>query len=208
MNRTRQDFQALVDRSINGTELRHLRPAVEKEILHCDILLAMQRHGYLNNVTFQGETCLRLVYGNNRLSDDLDFSGGTDFRLAEMDGMADVITAYLDRRYGLPVNVKLPREKPIRGGVTVHTWWVSIDINPYRRDLPNQRIKIEIANVPAQTREARNLNCNYPVLLSSFSSIVVPAQTPQEIMATCCGVIGCIRIGCRPSRSRRHVVGL
>lgn len=52
---------------------------VEKEVMHHDILREMNNAGYLQNLTFIGGTCLRLCYGSDRLSEDLDFSGSFNF---------------------------------------------------------------------------------------------------------------------------------
>ncbi len=57
----------------NNTQLKILRPVVEKEILHHDILWALNNAGLLKNLTFIGGTCLRDCYGSARLSEDLDF---------------------------------------------------------------------------------------------------------------------------------------
>ena len=53
-----------------------MRPVIEKEILHYDILFCLDQAGLLKDLVFQGGTCLRLCYGANRFSEDLDFAGG------------------------------------------------------------------------------------------------------------------------------------
>ena len=60
-------------------ELRPCLPAIEKELLHFEILAAMQRAGHLQGLVFKGGTCLRLCHGALRFSEDLDFSGGKSF---------------------------------------------------------------------------------------------------------------------------------
>jgi predicted nucleotidyltransferase component of viral defense system len=55
---------------------------VEKELLHHDILREMSEAGLLAGLTFIGGTCLRACYGSPRLSEDLDFTGGRDFKRA------------------------------------------------------------------------------------------------------------------------------
>ncbi|HET6629122.1 MAG TPA: nucleotidyl transferase AbiEii/AbiGii toxin family protein, partial [Woeseiaceae bacterium] len=46
------------------------RPVVEKELLHYDILFALDTEGLLDPLTFQGGTSLRLCYGAQRFSED------------------------------------------------------------------------------------------------------------------------------------------
>lgn len=83
-------FDQLVDQALRArADLASLRPVVEKEILHHDILREMSAAGLLAKLTFIGGTCLRACYGSARLSEDPDFSGGSDFRrgdLAELAG--------------------------------------------------------------------------------------------------------------------------
>ncbi|WP_254693758.1 nucleotidyl transferase AbiEii/AbiGii toxin family protein [Shewanella sp. MEBiC00475] len=42
----------------------------------------IEKGGLLDKLTFQGGTSLRLCYGGNRFSEDLDFAGGKDFSSA------------------------------------------------------------------------------------------------------------------------------
>lgn len=60
-------------------QLQSLQPAVEKEILHHDIIRELSHARLLKNLTFIGGTCLRDCYNSPRLSEDLDFTGGIDF---------------------------------------------------------------------------------------------------------------------------------
>lgn len=73
-------FEQLVDQALShNTELTQLRVVAEKELLHHDVLLAVSDSGLLQKLCFIGGTCLRACYGSNRLSDDLDFTGGAHF---------------------------------------------------------------------------------------------------------------------------------
>ena len=73
------NFQHLVDQAMNSSDRAGLRPVIEKELLHYDILFALDHAGLLQGLTFQGGTSLRLCYGSSRFSEDLDFAGGVDF---------------------------------------------------------------------------------------------------------------------------------
>lgn len=50
-----------------------LTPVIEKEIIHYEIIRSLGRNGLLRDITFQGGTSLRLCYGSQRYSEDLDF---------------------------------------------------------------------------------------------------------------------------------------
>ncbi|MBF4248549.1 nucleotidyl transferase AbiEii/AbiGii toxin family protein, partial [Vibrio anguillarum] len=64
----------------------------------------------LDKLTFQGGTSLRLCYGGNRFSEDLDFAGGKDFSSAMLADMKHCIEKYIGERYGLEVTVKEPKD--------------------------------------------------------------------------------------------------
>src|SRR5882672_12944194 len=48
-----------------------------KEAIHLHLLSALSEAGVLQHVVFQGGTALRLCYGGERYSEDLDFVCGT-----------------------------------------------------------------------------------------------------------------------------------
>lgn len=98
-------FNALVDMAMRRPSLDHLRPVVEKEVLHYDIFQALDKGGFLKSLVFQGGTSLRLCRGANRFSEDLDFAGGTDFSMHSMKDMKACIEDHISGRYGLKVIV-------------------------------------------------------------------------------------------------------
>ncbi|HCS44188.1 MAG TPA: nucleotidyl transferase AbiEii/AbiGii toxin family protein, partial [Pseudomonas sp.] len=53
-------------------------------------------------------TCLRACYGSNRLSEDLDFTGGADFNRESLTELANVLITTLKTKYGLEVEVGEP----------------------------------------------------------------------------------------------------
>jgi predicted nucleotidyltransferase component of viral defense system len=179
------NFADLVELAITpGSE--SLRPVIEKEILHYDILFALDQGGFLNDLTFQGGTSLRLCYGSSRFSEDLDFVGGRDFTSANLAQIRECVMDHVGNRYGLEVNVKNPkqmREEPTYWGLKTDRWQVSVTTNPGRVDLPRQKIKLEVANVPAHTRTLRGLDRNYNFLPASYQDLLVPAETLDEILA-------------------------
>ncbi|MCL7945172.1 nucleotidyl transferase AbiEii/AbiGii toxin family protein [Marinobacter sp. ATCH36] len=64
----------------NQSGLSVLRPVVEKEILHHDILRELSHADLLQRLTFIGGTCLRACYASNRMSEDPYFTGCADFK--------------------------------------------------------------------------------------------------------------------------------
>lgn len=90
-------FDRLVDEALRGrADFSSLRPVVEKELLHHDILREMSEAGLLAGLTLIGGTCLRACYGSSRLSEDLVFTGGSGFRrrtLAELGSVLRICKA-------------------------------------------------------------------------------------------------------------------
>ena len=70
----------------------------------------------------------------------------------------------MGHRYGLEVNVKEPevlRQDPGYEEIRIDKWQVSVTTVPEKRDMPKQRIKIEVANIPAYTRIPNTLKRNF-----------------------------------------------
>lgn len=180
----RLNFDALVAQAMAVPGLAHMRPVVEKELLHYDILFALDRRNLLDRLTFQGGTSLRLCHGAPRFSEDLDFVAGADFNDQDLLTIKDCLERYLGERYGLEVRVKEPVQGDDRPpGVKVRRWQVSIRTAPERPDLPHQRIKLEVVNVPAHTRELMPLRHNYDFLPDGYSETLVKVETLDEVFA-------------------------
>ncbi|MFC0135762.1 hypothetical protein CR105_00385 [Massilia eurypsychrophila] len=180
-----ENFKELVDVAMQQPGRTAMRPVVEKEILHYDIFYALDSAGLLKDLVFQGGTSLRLCRGSNRFSEDLDFAGGRDFSSQKMQAIKACIEKHIGQRYGLAVEVKEPREmatSPDYDNVRVDKWQVSVETSPAQRDMPRQRIKLEIANIPAHTSELVPLRQNYDFLLG-YGLVLVNAETLDEILA-------------------------
>ena len=180
------EFQWLVNEAMRQPERRLMRPVVEKELLHYDILFALSQAGFLTDLVFQGGTSLRLCYGAHRYSEDLDFAAGEHFSSPRLLAIKQVIEDYVGKRYALSVTVKQPAElkaDPANGEVNINKWQVSVETDPGRKDTPNQKIKLEIASVHAHTRVLRPLQQNYSVLPDGYDTLVLPVQAIDEILA-------------------------
>jgi predicted nucleotidyltransferase component of viral defense system len=181
----KQDFNALVNLAMEQPGRAAMKPVVEKEILHYDIFHALDKAGLLTDLVFQGGTSLRLCRGSNLFSEDLDFAGGKDFTSQKMQAIKSCIEKHIGDRYGLLVEVKEPREMamlPDYEGVKVDKWQVSVETAPRQRNLSRQRVKLEIANIPAYTRELMPLKLNYDFLMG-YGAVLVNTETLDEIMA-------------------------
>ncbi|MDZ4406011.1 nucleotidyl transferase AbiEii/AbiGii toxin family protein [Prosthecobacter sp.] len=172
-------FDQLVNEALKSrADLATLRPVVEKELLHHDILREMSEAGLLAGLTFMGGTCLRACYGSARLSEDLDFTGGSDFKKADLAGLARVLTERLQTRYGLPVSVS----EPVKTSGKVSTWKLTVETRPGQKHLPAQRIHLDICAIPSHDPRPQMLRNLYGVDLGT-SGLILQAQSREEILA-------------------------
>lgn len=117
-------FDKLVSEAlIKQPDLSSLRIVVEKELLHHDLLRILQENALMETLTFIGGTCLRTCYGGVRLSEDLDFTGGSDFSRTTLAAMGNTLAQGLQEKYGLHVSVN----EPIEDKKNVDTWKVKIE---------------------------------------------------------------------------------
>ncbi len=160
----------------NRPELASLRVAVEKEILHQDILRILADSGFLRGLVFVGGTCLRLCHGSNRLSEDLDFAGGSGFDRHDMDGLGGAVTDGLTRKYGLAVSVS----EPVRDAGDTDTWRIRIQTRPERRDIPAQRINLDVCSVPGRDSQPQMIRDLYGIA-SGAPGLIVQAESKAGI---------------------------
>jgi predicted nucleotidyltransferase component of viral defense system len=172
-------FDRLMDEALKSrADLGVLRPVVEKELLHHDILREMSEAGLLAGLVFIGGTCLRACYGSSRLSEDLDFTGGNRFKRSDLEELSSVLTGRLKTRYGLPVSVS----EPVKTGGKVSTWKLTVETRPGRKDLPAQRIHLDIRAIPSHDPRPMMLRNPYGVDLGT-SGLILRAQSREEILA-------------------------
>lgn len=172
-------FDQLSDQAMQSDQaLGTLRPAVEKELLHHDILREMSRAGLLSGLTFIGGTCLRACYGSPRLSEDLDFTGGADFDSTRLARLASVLEKTLLEKYGLPVQVSDPTQE--KGSVS--TWKLRLQTRPATKHLPAQRIHIDICAVPSHRPRPAMLRNIYGINMGT-EGLILQAQTREEILS-------------------------
>jgi len=173
-------FESLVNDALrNQKELQTLRTVVEKEILHHDIIRELSQASLLQGLTFIGGTCLRACYGSSRLSEDLDFTGGTNFKKADLDSLKKTLESRLQEKYEIPITVTEPKAEK-QGNVD--TWKLRINTQPARPDMPAQRIHLDICAVPSYQVEPRTLINHYGIHLGT-EALVINAQSRAEIFA-------------------------
>jgi predicted nucleotidyltransferase component of viral defense system len=172
-------FDQLTDEAIRQTDnLATLRVVVEKELLHHDIIREMSRSGLLEQLTFMGGTCLRACYGSNRLSEDLDFTGGHDFDKSSLSKLADVLIKQLYAKYGLQIHVAEPK----RETGNVDTWKLKVITRPKQRSMPMQRINIDICSIPSYDKRLSVLRNHYGVDMGT-GNLLLQIESREEIFA-------------------------
>ena len=162
----------------NQPEYIVLRPAVEKEILHHDILRTLNKAGLLQQLAFMGGTCLRACYGFARLSEDLDFTGGFNFKTDDLYDIGEIIKTAIQQKYDLKVIVLDPVEE--KGNT--RTWKIKIITAPARPDLPQQQINIDVCLLPSYDRNPVMLK-NFYGLEAGTSGLILMAESLTEILA-------------------------
>ena len=172
-------FDQLVSEALkNQAMLAPIRMVVEKELLHHDIIREMNAAGLLQGLTFMGGTCLRACYGSNRLSEDLDFTGGQGFRRGNLRELGDALVERLQTKYGLHVEVG----DPIRDSGNVDTWKLRMITHPEQKHMPQQRINIDICAIPSYDRRPMVLRNHYGVDMGT-QGLIIQAQSRAEILA-------------------------
>jgi predicted nucleotidyltransferase component of viral defense system len=131
-----------------------------KEAIHLHLLSALSDAGVLRHVVFQGGTALRLCYGGERYSEDLDFvcgKAGSYVDKIEFDRLVrealETTKKSLHRDFDIdPDQIALKQPShPMAiksDSLSVAAWQIVVPIDPTRQT-PKSRIKIVFANVPS-----------------------------------------------------------
>lgn len=170
-------FDQLVQQALtNIPDLAPLQVVVEKELLHHDIMRILSESGMLQGLCFIGGTCLRTCYGSRRLSEDLDFTGGVNFKREDFAALKENLIASLNEKYGLQVDVS----EPTREEGNVDTWKLRVQTRPEARNLPAQNIHIDICAIPSYQPKPMTLLNPYGVDMGT-EGLIVNAQSLEEI---------------------------
>lgn len=172
-------FDRLVEQAMQSEQtLGMVRPVLEKELLHHDILRVMNQSRLLEGLTFIGGACLRVCYGSPRLSEDLDFTGGNDFKTSRLTELGAVLENTLMEKYGLHVQVSAP----IKEEGNTSTWKLRIQTRPASKHLPAQRIHIDICALPSHRPRPSLLRNAYGVNMGT-GGLILQIQSREEILA-------------------------
>jgi len=163
-----------------------------KEAIHLHLLSAMSDAGILRHAVFQGGTALRLCYGGERYSEDLDFVCGkagayfTDVEFKELiEAALETTKKTLNRDFGIPaeqISLKAPEHPGLvkQTPVSVAAWQIIVPVDATPR-APRSRIKIEFANVPAY--DTKPMPVHATTGLVQVQDVILTAETPNEILA-------------------------
>ena len=163
-----------------------------KEAIYLHLLSALSEAGVLQHVVFQGGTALRLCYGGERYSEDLDFvcgKAGAYLKDVEFDGLVDnaleTTKRTLQRDFEIDaaeIVLKRPAQPELVKGndVNVAAWQIVVPVNP-TPNTPKSRIKIEFANVPSY--DSKPLTVNATPGLVQIQDVILNVETANEILA-------------------------
>ena len=163
-----------------------------KEAIHLHLLSALSEAGVLQHVVFQGGTALRLCYGGERYSEDLDFvcgKAGAYLKDVEFDSLVDnaleTTKRTLQRDFDVDaaqIALKRPAQPELVKGndVNVAAWQIVVPVNP-TPNTPKSRIKIEFANVPSY--DSKPLTVTATPSLVQIQDVILNVETANGILA-------------------------
>ena len=163
-----------------------------KEAIHLHLLSALSEAGVLRHVILQGGTALRLCYGGERYSEDLDFvcgRAGAYLKDVEFDALVDkaleATKRTLQRDFDIDaarITLKRPAQPElVRGSdVNIAAWQIVVPVNATPKTAKS-RVKIEFANVPSY--DSKPLTVRATPGLVQVQDVILNAETPNEILA-------------------------
>ncbi|MGH8455281.1 MAG: nucleotidyl transferase AbiEii/AbiGii toxin family protein [Nevskiales bacterium] len=182
MIRTRENLLEIAGR--HAAEHQSQLATIVKEILHYEILYVLGASGALKNLVFQGGTCLRLCHGGNRYSEDLDFVSVGEIDYKATAKFEERLRGEIAAAYGLKVTAThKPAQNPEkRVGISRVT--IKVELPAENRSHPQKHIiRIEMAAVPSYDHDLLPVRANYPHLPSPLRSMMLFAETQEEILA-------------------------
>lgn len=120
----------------------------------------------------------RTYYGFSLLSDDLNITGGEGFNREDLSRLSRVLETKLQTNYGLDVKVGVP----IKDSSQVNTWRFKMITRPEQKNLPSQKINIDICAIPSYDRRPMVMRNHYGVDMGT-AGLIIQAQSREEILA-------------------------
>jgi predicted nucleotidyltransferase component of viral defense system len=163
-----------------------------KEVIHFHLLSALSDAGVLRHVVFQGGTALRLCYGGERYSEDLDFVCGkagsyvdeVEFNRLVAEAL-EIARRSLHRDFDIDPN-QIALKRPLHptaiksDSVSVAAWQIIVPISPARHS-PRSRIKVEFANVPSYDSGPNVVRATQGLV--QMQDVILTAESADEILA-------------------------
>lgn len=181
MNKQFEQYLRIAEQESNGSSKR--ASTILKEVLHWDILAAIAASGLGKSLVFQGGTALRMCYNNPRYSEDLDFVRSGPLKAENFNTFVELLTQSVVKKYQLNIVVKKPKKSldtnSTDTSIAVHRWIATIEIG--NQATPNQKIHIEIADVPAHDVQQRMVKSHYEQY--GFHPILLNVSSKDEILA-------------------------
>jgi predicted nucleotidyltransferase component of viral defense system len=178
----------MVKRGVTGEMEQNL----VKETIHFHLLSALSDAGVLRHVVFQGGTALRLCYGGERYSEDLDFVCGRAGAYLDEVQFESLIQQALEtakktlqRDFQIDPNqivLKQPSHPmAIRSDkVSVAVWQIAVPISSTPHS-PKSHLKIEFANVPSYDSGPNVAKATEGLV--QIQDVILRVESANEILA-------------------------
>ena len=164
---------------------QQLTSVIIKELLHYDILFALSQTPLADQLVFQGGTALRLCYGGNRYSEDLDFVCPDHLKPDHWQQFEQILQRTVAKNF----DCKVVLHAPGPGGgnhVVVERWQarVYLPAEVVGQDR-TERINIEIAHLPAWDASFKFIQSNHPLQTAKagYGDILLQVESEAEILA-------------------------
>ncbi len=163
-----------------------------KEAIHLHLLSALSEAGVLRHVVFQGGTALRLCYGGERYSEDLDFvcgKAGAYIDKIEFENLVgsalETTKKSLHREFDINPDEILLKQPPFPMAIRSNSartaaWQISVPVASLKHS-PKSRIKIEFANVPSYD-SGPDVAKSVPGLVQ-IEDVILTVESTSEILA-------------------------
>ena len=151
--------------------LRPFRRFILREYLQHKILQLIYDSHYADRFTFLGGTCLRIVYGNQRFSEDLDFDN-TGISEVDFESLSQLIEAGLERE-GYQVEMRLV----MKGAYHCQIKFPALLYQQGLSGFEQEKILIQL-----DTEPQRFAFTPEPYLLNRFDVFTQLQTTPQDLL--------------------------
>ncbi len=164
---------------------QQLASVIIKELLHYDMLHALSQTPLVDHLVFQGGTALRLCYGGNRYSEDLDFVCPEQLNTEHWQQFEQMLKRTVARSFGCEAVLHAPKAGG-GGHVAAERWQARVYLPAEVVGQPRtERINIEVAHLPAWDASFRFIRSNHPLQTAKvgYSDILLQVESESEILA-------------------------